>query len=306
VNDAAAGSGKPVVAVTLGGDDGPVGPDSPVPAFAFPEPAADALGRVARYSTWRARPAGVVPALDGIDPAAAEAIAQYALERRPGGTLLPLSVTAALLASHGIPMAPARAVTSLDAAIAGAAEVGYPVTLKAAGLEHLGRSESGGVALDLQDADQVRGSYVRMAASLGPAMAEVVVQHMVPAGVETIVTVQDHPSFGPVVAFGLGGAFADAIGDRAVRSVPLCGIDATEMVAASQASHALAAAGASVAAVEELLVRLGILVDTAPAISRVRLNPVLVSAAGAWVIGAHVHVAPPPPVPFDVPLRRLE
>ena len=50
--------GKPVLAVTLGRDDGPLAPGSPVPAFAFPEPAAGALGRVARYAAWRRRPGG--------------------------------------------------------------------------------------------------------------------------------------------------------------------------------------------------------------------------------------------------------
>src|SRR4051794_21384198 len=50
VTAAADGSGKPVVAVTLGRDDGPVAPGSPVPAFGFPEPAAGALGRVVRYA----------------------------------------------------------------------------------------------------------------------------------------------------------------------------------------------------------------------------------------------------------------
>ena len=43
---------------------------------------------------------------------------------------------------------------------------------------------------------------------------------MVPGGADTIVAVDAHPSFGPVVSFGLGGAFADAIGDRAVRALP--------------------------------------------------------------------------------------
>ena len=111
-------------------------------------------------------------------------------------------------------MAPARAVTSVEAAVDAAATVGYPVALKAAGIARLARSESGGVALDIQDEAELRGTYERMIASLGPAMAEAVVQHMVRGGVETCATIEAHPAFGPVVAFGLGGAFADAIADR--------------------------------------------------------------------------------------------
>jgi acyl-CoA synthetase (NDP forming)/RimJ/RimL family protein N-acetyltransferase len=303
ITDVADGSGVPVVAVTLGREDGPLAPGSAVPSFGFPEPAADAIGRIVRYARWRRRPEGDVPELDGIDVDAAAAVVRHALEIRPGGTLLPLVAAGELLASHRIPMGAARAVTSLDAALAAAEELGYPVALKAGGLEHLARSESGGVALDLPGANELQGSYQRMTAVLGPAMAEAVVQRMVPGGVETIVTVQSHPSFGPVVAFGLGGAFADAIADRPARSLPLTDLDANELVASSRAAEALAALGANTAAVEDLLIRVGLLVDAVPEISRVRLNPVLVSPDAAWVIDARIHVAPATRRTDDV--RRL-
>ncbi len=305
VTDAAAGSGKPVVAVTLGLDDGPLAPGSPVPAFAFPEPAAAALGRIARYAAWRDGPVGEVPPLAGIDLAAAQRIVAHALEVRPEGTLLPVVVADELLATHGIPMAKARAVTSVDAALAAAAEVGYPVALKASGIERLARSESGGVALDIQGPEELRGSYERMSVTLGAAMAEAVVQRMVPGGVETIVTVESHPAFGPVVGFGLGGAFADAIADRPTRSLPLTDLDATELVASSRAAKAIESLGGDVAGLVDLLLRVGLLVDAVPELSRIRLNPVLVSPVGAWALDSRIHVAPAGPAPDAVPLRRL-
>jgi hypothetical protein len=245
-----------------------------------------------RYARWRRRPEGEVPDLAGIDTEAAVAIVRHALEIRPDGTLLPLKVAAELLASHRIPMGAARAVTSLDAALAAADELGYPVALKAAGLEHLARSESGGVALDLPGPSELRGSYERMVGGLGVAMAEATVQRMVPGGVETIVTVESHPSFGPVVGFGLGGAFAEHIADRPARSLPLTDVDAAELVASSRAAGALEALGANVGAIEDLLLRVGLLVDAVPEIARVRLNPVLVSPDAAWVIDARIDVAP--------------
>src|SRR5262249_15847697 len=158
-------------------------------------------------------------------------------------------------------------------------------------------------ALDLQDPGELKGSYERMRAVLGVAMAEAVVQRMVPGGVETIITVESHPSFGPIVAFGLGGAFAEAIADRPAHSLPLTplgpahslplpDLDASDLVASSRAAEALAALGANVRAVEEILIRVGLLVDAVPEISRIRLNPVLVSPDAAWVIDARIHVAP--------------
>jgi acyl-CoA synthetase (NDP forming)/RimJ/RimL family protein N-acetyltransferase len=305
IEEVAAATDKPVVAVVLGRDDGPLVPGGRVSAFTFPEPAAAVLGRVARYAAWRARPEGVEPAFDDVDHDAVDRIVAHALEVRPTGTLLPVRVTADLLAAAGIRCGEARAVTSLEAAVAAAEEIGYPVALKAAGVARLARAESGGVALDVQDADELRGSYERMTAALGPAMAESVVQRMVPAGVETIVTVDSHPAFGPVVAFGLGGAFADAIGDQTNRALPLTDADVADLVAESRASGAMASLGADVVAVEELLLRVGLLVEQHPEIDRVRLNPVLVSAAGAWVVDAQVHVHPIADELYDVPVRRL-
>jgi acyl-CoA synthetase (NDP forming)/RimJ/RimL family protein N-acetyltransferase len=305
VADAAAAGGKLVIAITLGRGDGPLAPGSSVPAFAFPEPAAGALGRVVRYAQWRQRPEGEVPTFPDIRLEEAQTIVGHALDVRPQGTLLPLGPAVGLLASHGIAMPKAEGVTSEEAAVAAANAIGYPVTLKAAGLERLARSESGGVALDLHTAEQLRGSYRRMRDALGAAMAEAVVQRMVPAGVETIITVEAHPSFGPVVGFGLGGAFADAIADRPARSLPLTDLDAAELVASSRAASAIALLKGDVGAVENLLLRLGLLVDAIPEITRIRLNPVLVSAAGAWPVDVRIAVAPSAPAPDSMPLRRL-
>ena len=144
-----------------------------------------------------------------------------------------------------------------------------------------------------------------MSNTLGAAMAEAVVQRMVPGGVETIVTVESHPAFGPIVGFGLGGAFADAIADRPARSLPLTDLDAAELVASSRAADAIEALGGDVPALVELLLRVGLLVDAVPEVSHVRLNPVLVSRHGAWAIEARVHVAPAAPAPDAAPLRRL-
>ena len=298
------GATKPILAVLLGHDDGPLLPGSAVPAFAFPEPATAALGRVVRYAAWRARSEGAVPHLDGVDPEAARALVAHALEVRPEGTLLPMQVTEDLLSAYGIPVAPGRGVTNLDDALAAAGELGYPVALKAAGLVRLARSESGGVALDVQSAEQLRGAYERMTAALGPAMAEAVVQRMVPGGVETCVAVEAHPAFGPVVSFGLGGAFADMIADRPARSLPLTDLDAAELVSSSRAAEALAALGVDVVAVEDLLLRVGLLADDVPELHHARLNPVLVSPAGTWVLQAELRVAPLPSLPVD-PVRSL-
>jgi acetate---CoA ligase (ADP-forming) len=62
--------------------------DASIPSFAFPESAARAVGRIARYATWRRRPLGEVVEPDGIDREAARAIVDAALASTgPGGEL---------------------------------------------------------------------------------------------------------------------------------------------------------------------------------------------------------------------------
>ena len=74
------------------------------------------------------------------------------------GTQIPIRQSAELLAAYGISVGHARGVTSVGAALVAAGEVGYPVALKAAGLERLARSEAGGVALDLQNDTDLAGA----------------------------------------------------------------------------------------------------------------------------------------------------
>jgi hypothetical protein len=139
-----------------------------------------------------------------------------------------------------------------------------------------------------------------MVAALGPhAMSEAIVQPMAPGGVETRVTLEVDEVFGPVLGFGLGGAFADAIDDRNVRAVPVTDVDARELVDGSRAAAAIAED--SRVPIIDVILRLAAMADAVPELDRVDLNPVLISTDAAWVVGAIVHVTPAEPAaPFPV------
>jgi acyl-CoA synthetase (NDP forming) len=296
---------KPVVAVMVGMDDGPLAPGSRVPVFAFPEPAVGALGRISRWVRRQAEvPAGEVRRPDGLDIEGARDVIDRALAARPTGTMLPLSEAEALLRAYGVSVSAGRAVTSEDKAAAAAVELGFPVALKAAGIVRRGRSEGAGVALDLHDASEVRRAWRGMAEELGAAaLVEVVVQAMAPPGVELRVAVEPHPSLGPVLTFGLGGVFADAIADRVPRLVPFAPGEAAAAVAASRASHAIGSDERAVSGVLDLLERVACLVDDHPDLHTLVINPALASTDGTWVVDVTAHVRPAP-VHVD-PVRRL-
>jgi acyl-CoA synthetase (NDP forming)/GNAT superfamily N-acetyltransferase len=308
VHAAARETDKPVVATFLGGDDD--GPESgylSVTTFEFPEAAAAALGRVAAYADWRRRPAGAAPGFEGLDRETARRTVAEALEREPAGSRLDLPSTLALLDAYGIAAGRSTEVGSAEEAAAVAAELGVPVALKAGQLERLGKVEAGGLALDLQSPADVAAAYGRMARLLGDAMRPAIVEPMVASGVDTLVSVRQHPTFGPVVTLGLGGAMAAAGGVGAL-VLPVTDVDVDELVRSVPVAALLFdEAGeptVDVDALEELLLRVGALADDLVELAELWLNPVIVSKRGAVAVGVGAAVAPPaherPP-----PIRRL-
>jgi acyl-CoA synthetase (NDP forming) len=299
------GLAKPLLAVLVGLDDGPLGPGSRLPVFAFPEPALAVLGRVVRHvAARRDLPAVQPPRPDGIDDERAQAVIERALATDPGGATLALPAAHELLAAYGIGVADGRAVSTLESALVAADEVGYPVVLKTASIARTGRSERAGVALDLHDPTELGRAWQAIEAELGPgALDRSVVQRMVPPGVELRLLVQQHPLLGPVVTFGLGGILADAIGDRVHRLAPFAHDEAAAMIAASRASFALEDRAARASA-QDLLERVARLADDRDEVDGLTINPALASREGAWVTDVVMRVRPAPG-DADTDVRRL-
>ena len=119
----------PVAAVVLGQPEAirllPGDGASPsVPAYAYPEAAARALARAARYGSWRSRPASTVPELGNLRAADAQSIIDSFLARMPGGGWLPAGEADDLLRCYGIPMVVFRRAGDADAAVEAAARLG--------------------------------------------------------------------------------------------------------------------------------------------------------------------------------------
>ena len=123
----AAASEKPVLAVVMSSAGVPeaLRSGSAAAAFAYPESAARALGRVAERAEWLRRPLGSVPSLDGIDHAAAALVVERALSRSEDSWLDPAE-TRELLAAYGLPVVPERIAEDAEAAVGAAARAGIP------------------------------------------------------------------------------------------------------------------------------------------------------------------------------------
>jgi acetyl coenzyme A synthetase (ADP forming)-like protein len=276
-----------------------------VPAFAFPEDAARALGHAVRYGRWRAEPEGEVPELDDVQRDEAAALVASALAAG-AGWLAPESVEG-LLRCYGLPLVESRYAAAPAEAASLAEQLGGPVALKAAGPGLVHKTDAGAVRLDLRGVNEVRGAAQRMAeglASAGVPVDRFVVQPMAPPGVELLVGVVHDPSFGPVIACGAGGTAAELINDVAVRITPLTERNAHQMLRSLATFPLLdgyrGAPRCDTAAIEDLLLRVSALVETHPEVAEMDCNPVVATPQGALIVDARVRierVQPPRPVP---------
>ena len=257
-----------------------------------------AIDRLARWAAppaaARPIPARAVPTLAAMLPGAAarRTIHEHDAKR--------------LLAAAGLPVVKETLCATREAAIAAAAAIGYPVALKLVSDDVPHRSDLGLVAVGLRDERDVGEAWDRMAATRAEKLASVaiagfVIQPMVNGGVEVLAGVSHDPDFGPLLAFGLGGVAAQALGSATLRPLPLRAGDAAAMVAEVPAAATLLAGfrGQPPADIESLCRCLEALADYAwtdrAAVAELDLNPIKVLPRGRGCVVVDALIVPRAP-----------
>ncbi|MEH0547412.1 GNAT family N-acetyltransferase [Streptomyces sp. B21-105] len=271
-----------------------------IPAYPAAERAVRALAEAVKYAQWRREAAdpGRVPEYEDIDERGAAALIDGLLTRGQGLTL-GAEETGELLGRYGVRIRRAIPAPSPDEAARAAADLGYPVALKATAPHLRHRADLGGVRLDLADEEQLRRAYAELTDLFGrPQELRPVVQAMAPRGVDTVVRAVIDPAAGAVLSFGLAGAASQLLGDMAHRLVPVTDRDATSLIRSIRTAPLLfgwrGSTPVDTRALEELLLRVSRLVDDHPEVVAVTLEPVVVAPHGLSVLGASVRLAPPP------------
>jgi len=194
-----------------------------------------------------------------------------------------------VLAALGIAIPAGELARSVEAAVAVADRIGYPVAMKAqaAKLEH--KTEAGGVMLGVANAEEVRSAWNTLhdnvaRAQSGLKLDGVLVEAMSPRGLELVVGARRDPRWGPVVLVGLGGIWVEALGD--VRLMPP---DLSEAEVVGEL-HKLKTAKllngfrgsppVDVKAVAAAAAAIGRLMRARADIAEVDINPLMVHAAG--------------------------
>jgi acyl-CoA synthetase (NDP forming) len=142
-----------------------------------------------------------------------------------------------LLADYGIPVARTRLARTADAALAAAAEIGYPVVLKTGEPRVAHKSEAGGVLLGIGGPEDLIAGYADLAARLGP---RVLVCATAGPGTELSVGIVADAGLGPLVVVGAGGILVEHLADRAVALPPVTENQARRMLSRLRVAGLLA------------------------------------------------------------------
>jgi acetate---CoA ligase (ADP-forming) len=195
-----------------------------------------------------------------------------------------------LLAAAGVPFGKAQQVAGLEEAMTAAAEIGYPVVLKALGELH--KSDSGGVAVGLQGPDDLNEAFARMESALSPPSYSVEAMAPLSKGLELIVGAKRDPRFGPVLLVGAGGLYAEVVKDVAVALAPVTEAAAEALLRSLQIASLLDGArgrpAVDVAAAARAAAALSRFAAEHPEMAEVEVNPLLALPDGALGLDARI------------------
>ncbi|WP_458097202.1 acetate--CoA ligase family protein [Roseomonas sp. WA12] len=262
----------------------------------------------AALAAWRDRAAQAArPPDPPVELDAATLAHASALLNAAPGPLLTESPAKALLATIGVPVVPERLVQDAEAALHAAETLGYPVALKAESPDFPHKTEAGAVRLDLRDPAALGAACDAMLAQLAarhppPRLDGLLVQPMLPRGVELIIGGHRDPLFGPVVAVGLGGTMVELLGDMALAPAPIGRAQAQRMLRSLRGFPLLAgfrgAPGINIDALAEILCRTAALLAATPRIVELDINPLIAGTSGLVAVDALITLAMDAPPTF--------
>ncbi len=203
-----------------------------------------------------------------------------------------------LLAMYGIPTPAGTVVHDAQRAAAVVEALGAPAVLKALGPDIQHKSDLGLIELDVRDARAARAAYHRIVdRAAGRADGGVLVEELVPHERELLVGMRRDAQFGPVIAFGLGGIFTEAVADVAFALAPLDDADARALMAGLRAKRLLGPLRGlprvDTDRLRDILLAVARLAADHPEIVEIDVNPLLVAGTHLVAADALVILAEP-------------
>jgi acyl-CoA synthetase (NDP forming) len=207
-----------------------------------------------------------------------------------------------VLACYGIPVVRERRVDSADAAVAAALQLGFPLAVKVESPDIAHKTEAGAVELDVRSDQELRAAYDRVMANARAHAPQaeirgVLLQPMVPRGIEVVAGVRIDPLFGPLILVGFGGVLVELLRDCAVALAPINAGEALGMLGKLKAAALFEGFRGDPAVdlkrLAGLVVRLSeFAVDQQDLIDEVDINPIICTARELLAVDALIVRAP--------------
>jgi acetyltransferase len=263
-----------------------------VPCYSFPGTAARALVALTQYSQVRSREIRRARKFDDVDKGKAEDILQKA--KVAGRGVLLASEVYEVLAAYNISAADWRIANNAEEAVKAAAEIGFPVVVKADSKSIVHKSDVGGVAVNLRDGNAVRSVVEEMEKKLEAEGLRFFVQQYLLGGLEVIVGAKAEEGLGHLVMFGIGGIYVEILRDMIFKLSPVTTAEAWEMLSSIKGAPLLKGARGKKAADEEGIIeviqRVSQLVTELPMIQEMDLNPIIAYEDRVSVVDARVSI----------------
>ena len=202
-----------------------------------------------------------------------------------------------ILKTYGVKVPPFALVTSVEEAAKQAKKIGFPLVMKVVSPQILHKTDVGGVKVGLNNVNDVKKTfkemYGRLSKKKGVEVKGILLEKMVPKGVELIVGIQNDSQFGPVIMVGLGGIMTEVMKDVAFRMLPITTSDVKSMINELKGAALLKGFRGSesidINMVAKMLVQIGKLgVENANYINSIDFNPVVVYPKSHFVVDAKI------------------
>jgi acetyltransferase len=264
--------------------------DGGVPCYALPGEAARAMSALVHFNNIRSRRIGEVKTFTDVDKTKGTEILNTA--KTEGKSNLSADHVYGILSAYNIPVADWRLATNAEDADRAAAEIGYPVVIKADAESIVHKSDMGGVAVDLQDGNAVRGAIKKMQQNFSAKDLRFFVQKYLPGGLELIMGAKVEKGLGHAVMFGLGGIYVEIMKDVVFNLTPVASGEAKEMLSSIKGSVMLDGVrgqeGVNKTELIEIIQRLSQLLSDLPAIQEMDLNPIIAYEDRVFVVDARI------------------
>ncbi len=262
----------------------------------FPESAARVLAEMTHFSWWLKRPRTGIKKYK-VDKPAAENIIKQA--KKEGRTFLLEQEAYEILKAYGFPVIKSKLTDNIKAAQEASEDIGYPVVMKIASPDVIHKFDFGGVSLNIRTPAEVKKAYNTIRKNVleknpKARIKGILVEEMAKEGKEIILGVNHDPQFGPILMFGLGGIYVEALEDVSFRLAPVNELTASRMITTTKTYKILDGyRGGPVydlKAVEDCIKRLSQLAVDFDEIKELDINPLIVyeKGKGCTIVDARI------------------